>query len=328
MLNTDLNLLKVFDVLYQERSVTRAAARLALTQSAVSHALKRLRATMGDRLFVRVAHGLEPTARASAIAAQVQAALASLQNALATPEFDPGRSDRQFRIMAGPYYCRTVIPRLVAAVRHSAPQVTLRVVAPGPDLFAQLDAGMLDLAFMGEEVLPQRLRSAHLVNEEAVWVAQRAETMPEEAATREILARAPRVLIVNPRRPLGFDQPVMFETTAMALHVPASEHPANLPTEPGVAAVVYDAATAIALVENTDAIALVPRRLAESAVAGGRIMVLNRQAPGGTFPLAMVWHARSDDDGGMVWLRAQISALFATPGDQAGGNTLPGLRMD
>src|SRR3954451_20260147 len=101
----DLNLLRVFVALLDEGSVTRAGARLGLTQSAVSHALNRLRYTLNDELFVRGPARLQPTRRALEIGPQVHAALPQLQTAIEPGGFDPATSDRRFTIAAGAYAC-------------------------------------------------------------------------------------------------------------------------------------------------------------------------------------------------------------------------------
>ena len=94
----DLNLLRVFDAVMAEGSLTRAAVALAMTQPAVSHALRRLREAVGQDLFVRVAHGVRPTPHAEALWPQVRASLATLRQALAPGDFDPRRDAVQMRL--------------------------------------------------------------------------------------------------------------------------------------------------------------------------------------------------------------------------------------
>src|SRR5579871_6051802 len=101
--SVDLNLLRVFDALLEEGSVTRAGARLGLTQSAVSHSLNRLRALLGDELFIRSPGGVRPTARASEIGSAVHAALLQLHGAIAPKPFEPKTTERPFTIIAGAY---------------------------------------------------------------------------------------------------------------------------------------------------------------------------------------------------------------------------------
>src|SRR5690349_24552218 len=94
----DLNLLRVFEALMEEGSATRAGARLGLTQSAISHALNRLRYVLKDELFVRSPDGMQPTDRAAEIAPRLRQGLMQLQLALAPIEFAPERSDRRFTV--------------------------------------------------------------------------------------------------------------------------------------------------------------------------------------------------------------------------------------
>jgi regulatory helix-turn-helix LysR family protein len=118
MINIDLNLLQVFDVLYDECNVTRAAARLFLSQSAVSHALAPLRE--GDPLFVRIPSGLHPTSRAHQLAPRLRVALAEIRNVVAIPLFDPAKIRQRLVISAGSYFCTLVVPDLIALARKSA----------------------------------------------------------------------------------------------------------------------------------------------------------------------------------------------------------------
>src|SRR5258708_2579886 len=111
--NLDLNLLRVFDALLEERSVTRAGDRLGLSQSAVSHALGRLRQVLGDPLFVRRAGGVEPTSRALEIGPALHTALRQLQEALAPSGFVPSTAERRFTLAAGTYACTILVPALV-----------------------------------------------------------------------------------------------------------------------------------------------------------------------------------------------------------------------
>src|SRR6266513_1195774 len=110
----DLNLLRVFDALIEERSVTRAGERLGLSQSAISHALNRLRYVLGDELFVRVSDGMRPTPRASEIAPRLREGLLQLQLALGPVEFVPERTERRFTIACGEYVGTVLMPGFIA----------------------------------------------------------------------------------------------------------------------------------------------------------------------------------------------------------------------
>jgi DNA-binding transcriptional LysR family regulator len=134
MMDIDLNLLRIFDILYDERNVTRAAARLFLTQSAVSHALARLREVLGDPLFMRIPSGLQPTERAHQLAPRLRVALAEIRSAVATPIFDPAKTHQRFVIAAGSYFCMLIVPSLIALARKSAPGITLQIVNISTDV--------------------------------------------------------------------------------------------------------------------------------------------------------------------------------------------------
>ncbi len=144
----DLNLLLVFHALLHERSVTRAAQRLFIGQPALSGALKRLRAALGDELFVRTSHGMTPTPRALELARVIQPLLLSLQQALhARPMFDPAKAERVFRIGLSDALEVALMPQLMQRLAAEAPGVRLiaraadRTTAPG-----LLDAAEIELA--------------------------------------------------------------------------------------------------------------------------------------------------------------------------------------
>src|ERR687892_2125015 len=126
----DLNLLRVFDAVLREKGVTAAAARLELTQPAVSNALARLRAVFGDALFVRTPSGMEPTPFARGVAEPVRQALALLDSALAHgPGFDPPTATRTFRFYMSDLGQVEFLPPLVERVHRDAPGVRLEAVA-------------------------------------------------------------------------------------------------------------------------------------------------------------------------------------------------------
>jgi DNA-binding transcriptional LysR family regulator len=146
--DVDLNLLRVFDAVLHERSVTAAAKRLRLTQPAVSNALARLRALFDDALFVRTAEGMDASPFARELAEPVRQALALLEAALAHgPGFDPATSTRAFRFYMSDLGQIEFLPPLVERAQKMAPGVRLEAVAMEvEDIGNALAAGSLDLA--------------------------------------------------------------------------------------------------------------------------------------------------------------------------------------
>src|SRR5947209_6259307 len=124
----DLNLLRIFEALMDERSATRAGARLGLTQSAISHALNRLRYVLQDELFVRSPDGMQPTERATEIAPRLRQGLLQLQLALAPSEFIPARTERRFTVTCTEYAGAVLLPPLIARLRAEAPRASLNVL--------------------------------------------------------------------------------------------------------------------------------------------------------------------------------------------------------
>ena len=304
MQTQDLNLLRVFDTLIELRSVTRAAERLGLTQSAVSHALGRLRRELGDPLFLRSANGLQPTARAEEIAPGVREGLRQLRGALAAPLFDPAQAARRFTIAAGTYFCTLLVPMLVERLRREAPGVTLHIVPITETLVSSLDRGTIDLALAGYISLPKRFFEERLYVEEMVWVAAARHPLAEAPYDPVGIAAAPRV-ILSAGRPLNVSQAAAVD----ALH---EQH--FLTGPPGVAPkfaqedahTVYDSQTAIEIVARTNMVALVPRRIAGRAGRHANIAILSPAIAASSFDLSMFWHSKHKTDAGLAWLRRII----------------------
>src|SRR5512134_1183828 len=145
----DLNLLHVFRAVYVTRNVSRAAERIGLSQPAVSHALTRLRLTLKDPLFVRAPGGVRPTARAEHFAGFVEAALKTVDVALAeTDSFEPATSRRSFAFHMSDLATGELLPALLPAIHRVAPGVRIEAMQFDPEGIARaLDDGKIDLAF-------------------------------------------------------------------------------------------------------------------------------------------------------------------------------------
>jgi DNA-binding transcriptional LysR family regulator len=146
----DLNLLTAFDALAAERSVTRAAARIGIGQSAMSHNLARLRTLFNDELFTRATDGMRPTPRALDLIGKVQAALSQIQALTAQrPDFAPETTEKTFRIGLPDSVEVLLVPNLLAYLHRHAPGIRLRlqVTAEAAQLLEDLDADRIDMAF-------------------------------------------------------------------------------------------------------------------------------------------------------------------------------------
>ncbi|MGH7029090.1 MAG: LysR family transcriptional regulator, partial [Stellaceae bacterium] len=166
----DLNLLRVFDALIEERSVTRAGERLGLTQSAISHALNRLRYVLEDELFVRGPEGMRPTVRAAEIAPRLRQGLLHLQLALTPGEFVPQETSRRFTIICGEYVGAVLVPGLLARLREAAPHAEFRIRPSNMGVAEALLAGRADLAIGSFRRIPEWFACEPLFSETRVWV--------------------------------------------------------------------------------------------------------------------------------------------------------------
>ena len=144
----DLNLLVTFEVLMAEGGVTRAAQRLGRTQSAISHALARLRDQLGDPLLVKIGSGMEPSPFARQLIEDVRPILRSIQRIVAPPEpFDPATSNRVFRVAIADF-APTLLPRVVSEVQRQAAGVSVEWLAPTAQTLMATADGQLDIALV------------------------------------------------------------------------------------------------------------------------------------------------------------------------------------
>lgn len=172
--NLDLNLIRVFAAVLDERGVTRAAERLHMTQSAVSHALSRLRETIGDELFIRGPDGMHPTPRAMELSQSFKPALIQIDEAISRPIFNPELSESEFSISTSDYVTAAVIPELMARLRKAAPNVRCRVRALSEmNITEELDRGTINTAIGVFGKTPSRFVSEPLFSDQSVWLMRR-----------------------------------------------------------------------------------------------------------------------------------------------------------
>jgi DNA-binding transcriptional LysR family regulator len=316
MTTLDLNLLQVFDLLYEEGNVTKAAARLRLSQSAVSHALARLRVMLGDPLFVRVSSGLQPTERAHQLASRLRLALAEVRSAIEIPVFDPAKTARRFTVSGnGSYFC-AVTARLIALARATAPDVSFQAVNMGPLITQALDQQQVDVVLGGFDRIPPRFRSEVLFRDELVWIvgARSSARLPLDYKS---LLKRPQIGIAfapvsdRPRASLARDE-IVHRSILGVDEGTFPPHPNR--TKPGI--VVSDGATAMAVVAATDMIASLPRHYAEIYARSAHFKIVERpKDKAETVEISMLWHCRSSEDPGSLWLRGLIREAVATSAD-------------
>jgi DNA-binding transcriptional LysR family regulator len=294
----DLNLLTLFEVVLRERHVGRAAARLNLSPSAISHGLKRLRLLLNDPLFLRTPKGVVPTARATQLAEPVAEVLARVRSVISSAEaFDPAKSARRFTIAAPDGVAAVIVRPLLTMLKRSAPNIDLgwRQLLPPqggrsperawePALHA-LDAGEMDIAIAPLDHVPARFVARTLFEEDFV-VAARARHPFAAKPTLEQFCRM-RHLVVS----LSADAQGFIDTALEKQGLSRR-----------VALTVPDFSNGLAIVAETDLIAAMPRRFV--AMHATRFGVVSREVPLRLrkYQLRAVATKAAMMDAGLAWL--------------------------
>lgn len=294
--NVDLNLLRAFDALMDERSVTRAANRLALTQPAVSGILNRLRDAFGDPLFVRTQRGIAPTPRALELTGAIKRILADIDQVFMPTEFDPLQASFTLRVAVTDYALRAVVLPFMTALIPRAPGVRVAVLPiDEAALLERMERGELDMALLTPGSAPPDLHSRALFDEHYVCVARSGHPdLPDG-------------------QPLDLDRFCALGHAIVSLRgggfVGATDEAlARLGRTRRVIASVPSFVMLLDLVRASDMIALVPARLLVDMTGLQRLMP-PLQVPG--FTKILAWHARTHDDPAHRWVR---DLLFRTCG--------------
>lgn len=163
----DMNLLVYLDALLRERSVTKAAHKLGISQPAMSNGLRRLRDLFEDPLLIRTSDGMTPTERASELEPMLRLALQSLEKVVQPrANFDAHESTRVFRIMASDYAESTLIPALLRRLSSEAPNVSLDIMTPSDVNFSDVEQGRVDMVINRFDTLPQSF------HQKTIWTDQ------------------------------------------------------------------------------------------------------------------------------------------------------------
>lgn len=283
----DLNLLKALGALLEERSVTRAAHRLAISQPAVSGMLVKLREHFSDPLFVRTSDGMMPTARAEELAGPVTQILRDITQLLNPPHFDPLSATLTFTLAATDYALSAVLIPLIAVLKSRAPGINLAVRPIIDDqVTQQLARGDVDLALLTPETTAEELYSRNLYQEEYVCVAHRSHPAAQHLSmTLDQFCHYEHVLVSTEGKFSG----------------PTDEKLAELHLERRVGVSVNSFHAVPEILRLTTMIAVLPRRLAMTT-HDLVIIPMPLTVPG--FTKSMAWHARRHQDPAHRWLRA------------------------
>lgn len=299
----DLNLLRVFDVVMTERSVTRAAEHLAMTQPAVSNALRRLRETVHDELFIPNSTGVTPTRQAQALWPSVRAAIDGLRAAFEPRAFDPGREARSFTLAMADATAAVIAPVLVRLLEGARAKSDLRFIPlASRDPRAVLERGEADLALgffpelpaaLAAEDGPGTMQLEHLWACEYVCVMRRGHPLAaRQALTLDDFCAANHLRVSFAGRRQGF----------------VDEALARLGRRRQVMITVNQYHSAGCIVRQSDMLTVLPRSFVAATGFADELSCkpLPLQLPG--IDVALLWHRRHAHDPAQCWLRATMTA--------------------
>jgi len=294
----DLNLLVVFATIYDMGGITAAAQKLNLSQSAVSHALSRLRVLFDDPLFERHGQGVVPTPLARQRVAHVRAALRSADDAFGTQHpFDPASSERRFTLAVRPSFETMLLPALATAVLSASPTLRVRL-APieRGSLEEDLYTGQIDVAVDVLLPLQRDLRHAPLRQEPMVAVARIGHPLLGGALQLSQYVAAEHVQVTGRRSGPGVDD-IVLSRLGIARRVRMR---------------CQNFATACHTVAQSDLITTLPVSYARliGQTLPLQIYALPLELREATFELFMYWHANCDDDPANRWLRERLTAAL------------------
>ena len=309
----DLNLLRVFDVLLEERSVTRAGARLGLTQSAVSHALNRLRYSLGDELFLRDSRGMTPTPRAVEIGPSLHAALTQLQAAITPADFEPATTERRFSILAGAYGCAVIVPALASRMQTAAPGAHLEIGELMPDMVESLDSGRADFVIAGFDNVPERFAHDRLIVETLAWIVRADHPLASGPVSFDDLAEVSHVLVSGRRDPViagGARRAVTLRSSWEDRGAYESEL-AKRGLSRKISVSVPDTYSALAVVARSDMAALIPKRLALLSAQGGRLTLIEPPYEAPAIDVTVLYRKDRADEPAVAWMRQLLLEICA-----------------
>lgn len=287
----DLNLLVTLEALLTEQNVTRAAARLHLSQPAVSAQLSRLRDVFDDPLLIPAQRGMTPTAKASDLLVPLRQALDQVRAAVSSHgDFVPANSRLTVNIACTDYLQSAVLRGLIVNIRARAPDMRLALrTLDISRLEAQMAGGDVDLALMTPQAAPTSLRTRHLFNEHYVLIGRRDHPGLKTPVTIERFAGFEHVIVSLQGG--DFTTPVDEALAALGLR----------------RKVVLSASSFLfvpEIVSRSDMVALVPMRLVHEHAH--RLKVVSCPLPLEGFAVGMVWHGRSHGHSGHRWVRDTI----------------------
>ncbi|MFM9436457.1 DNA-binding transcriptional LysR family regulator [Janthinobacterium sp. CG_23.3] len=292
----DLNLLKLFEALVRERSVTQAGLRLGLSQPAASRALGRLRTMLGDRLVVRGKLGLELTPRGETLAGPVAKLLDDARGIVSPAVFDPASATGRITIAAHDHLSLMVLAGLIARFERHAPALSLHIAQPAGDNVRLIEQGGADLALGIFEALPGSFHRRGLYADSLVCVARSDHPgVADGLSLQRYVSLRHTAVTISGVGESAVD--VALSTLGLTRHVALR--------------VPHFLAGAM-LVADSDMILTLPSRLARLLATKLPLAILDLPLQLAPLSPAMIWHERFHRDPAHIWVRQQLVDVVAS----------------
>lgn len=297
--NYDLNLLVLFDALMEELHVSRAAEKVFLSQSAMSHALNRLRTLLDDNILVKTEYGMAPTPVASKLRDPIRDTLNRIEQALLeTKVFDPTASQAEFVITCTEYFECLFYPTLMTQMEESSPNISVILDILGHELpMERLSTGEIHFVLGNNQMVnPSKgLVSTPWVKDTLVCIARKGNKKIGDKLTLEEFTEIPQLYYIM------FDTPGSF--TFADLWVQKNSYEVNYKSGTSVYL------TAARTISRTDYIMTLPRKLAQVLVTYEDLKILELPGKVPQFQLDLIWHKIYEDDPAHKWMRERLLEL-------------------
>ncbi|WP_416637561.1 LysR family transcriptional regulator [Pseudomonas sp. OHS18] len=288
----DMDLLLTLDALLDEQNITHAAARLGISQPAMSARLARLRRVFGERLFIAAptGRGVLPTPRALALRPTLQQVLSGMSALLEPAVFDPATSQRTFVVALHENPALMLGAKLFNRIREQAPLARLRFALPDPDtLFRQMEHGEIDVFIGVGEAVNEGWVGRQLFTDQFITAQRKGHPRGQHELDLAAFCSAPHLLVSSAGDPFaGIVDRVLAELGSSRQVVMSTQSYAMAPP----------------LVAGTDLLCTLPRRLLQQFSTTLDLFEPPIELP--SLALNAYWHPRNHEDAASIWLREQI----------------------
>ena len=291
----ELNLLMVFDAIMTERSITRAADRLSMTQPAVSNAVSRMRVAWKDDLFVKSGRNIQPTLYAQNLWNQIRDPLKSLGEAVDAKGFDPASAQRTFRVAATDIAVDMAWAKLRKIFEQCAPGVNIHAI-PYTIVNAEqvLEDAEVDMVIGASGVISNIFRAEYLFSPFYVCVMRHGHPLAKASLSLEEFAAADHLLVSLSGDTMGYTDQVLLQHGLSRRIACTVNHFSSIPN----------------LINQSDLICVVPTSAVAKEVINGELAATIPPVDIAPQQVSILWHKRQDQDAGLIWLRKHLKQII------------------